>query len=69
MATPDGDARASIAADNLIFLLDRHEWNIAHVARLLNVTRMTLYNRLRRAGIDRKRVWKTPRRRGRDAAK
>jgi transcriptional regulator of acetoin/glycerol metabolism len=39
-------------------LLDEHEWNVSRVARLLSVTRMTVYNRLRRLGIARERVSK-----------
>jgi hypothetical protein len=40
----------------LLSLLERHEWNIAEVARLLNVTRRTVYMRLRSFGIERRRV-------------
>jgi DNA-binding CsgD family transcriptional regulator len=40
----------------LLSLLERHEWNIAEVARLLRVTRRTVYMRLRSFGIERKRV-------------
>jgi transcriptional regulator with GAF, ATPase, and Fis domain len=40
----------------LLSLLERHEWNIAEVARLIGVTRRTVYMRLRSFGIDRKRV-------------
>jgi hypothetical protein len=40
----------------LLSLLERHEWNIAEVARLLSVTRRTVYMRLRSFGIERKRV-------------
>ncbi len=45
-------------AANLQALLDRHEWNIARVARLLGVTRMTVYNRMRRLGVARRKVRK-----------
>ncbi len=41
---------------NLVFLLEHNEWNVSRVARLLGVTRMTVYNRLRRAGVGRKRI-------------
>jgi hypothetical protein len=41
---------------NLVFLLEHNEWNVSRVARILGVTRMTIYNRLRRAGVGRKRV-------------
>ena len=44
-------------------LLERNEWNVSRVARMLGVTRMTVYNRMRRAGMPRQRVFKTPRRR------
>ncbi len=40
----------------LLSLLQRHEWNIAEVARLLGVTRRTVYLRLRSFGIERKHV-------------
>jgi hypothetical protein len=45
-----------IARTQLLVILDRHEWNIAQVARLLGVTRATIYNRLERLGIERRRV-------------
>jgi hypothetical protein len=40
----------------LLSMLERHEWNIAEVARLMGVTRRTVYMRLRSFGIERKRV-------------
>jgi ActR/RegA family two-component response regulator len=40
----------------LLSLLERHEWNIAEVARLMGVTRRTIYMRLNSFGIERKRV-------------
>jgi hypothetical protein len=40
----------------LVLLLERHEWNVARVARALGVTRATVYLRLRRHGIPRRRV-------------
>jgi len=43
----------------LIAALERHEWNIARVARLVGVTRRTIYLRLKRYKIDRRRVPKT----------
>jgi transcriptional regulator of acetoin/glycerol metabolism len=45
-----------------LLLLTRNEWNISRVARILNVTRMTVYNRLVRFNIPRERVPKTQRR-------
>jgi len=40
----------------LVTLLERTDWNIAEVARLLGVTRRTVYMRLRSFGIERRRV-------------
>lgn len=37
-------------------LLEEHEWNVARVARILGVTRVTIYERMRRFGIPRKKV-------------
>lgn len=51
------------ARENLILLLQRNEWNVSRVARLQGVTRMTVYNRLRRLGIPRERVQRGPSRR------
>lgn len=44
------------ARTQLLSLLERHEWNIAEVARLMKVTRRTVYMRLRSFGIKRKHV-------------
>jgi hypothetical protein len=48
-----------LAREHLLLILQRNEWNIARVARLLGVTRPTVYSRLGRYGIDRKKVPKT----------
>ena len=49
--------------EKLLLLLTRNEWNIARVARLMSVTRRTIYLRLQRYNIPRERVPKTrPRR-------
>jgi transcriptional regulator with GAF, ATPase, and Fis domain len=45
--------------EKLLLLLNRNEWNIARVARLMNVTRRTIYLRLQRYNIPRERVPKT----------
>lgn len=57
------------ARDELVTLLESQEWNVARVARVLGVTRMTIYNRLRRHAIPRLKVLKSqkPRRRVRVA--
>lgn len=45
-------------AKSLCMLMEAHGWNLSRVARELGVTRMTIYNRLRRWGLTRKRVSK-----------
>jgi hypothetical protein len=40
----------------LVSLLERNEWNLAKVARLMGVTRRTVYLRLRSFGIERRHV-------------
>ena len=45
--------------EKLLLLLNRNEWNIARVARLMGVTRRTIYLRLQRYNIPRERVRKT----------
>lgn len=50
-ASPAEEARLQ-----LLSLLERNDWNIAEVARLLGVTRRTVYMRLRSFGIERKHV-------------
>jgi hypothetical protein len=52
-------AGAEIERQRLLSALERHEWNIARVARLIGVTRRTIYLRLRRYKIERLRVPKT----------
>lgn len=46
----------AVARDQLVVLLKRNEWNIARVARLLGLTRATIYHRLTRFGITRQRL-------------
>ena len=43
----------------LMDTLQRHEWNVALVARKMGVTQRTIYLRMERYGIDRQRVPKT----------
>jgi transcriptional regulator with GAF, ATPase, and Fis domain len=45
--------------EKLLLLLNRNEWNIARVSRLMGVTRRTIYLRLQRYKIPRERVRKT----------
>jgi Bacterial regulatory protein, Fis family len=55
MATPTD----SIVRRQLETLLHEHEWNVARVARILGVTRVTIYARMERLGIERLRVPKS----------
>jgi hypothetical protein len=48
--------------EKLLLLLNRNEWNIARVSRLMGVTRRTIYLRLERYKIPREKVKKTLRR-------
>jgi len=48
-----------VEREQLLVLLERNEWNIARVSRLLGITRPTVYKRLQRFGIERRRVPKT----------
>ena len=41
------------AREQLLLLLERNEWNIARVARLLGVSRLTVYRRLAKLGLAR----------------
>ncbi len=43
----------------LAIVLNESEWNIARAARVLGVTRATVYKRMERLGIERLRVWKS----------
>lgn len=45
--------------ERLVFLLHQNEWNVSRVSRILGVTRATVYNRLRRHRVKRRRVLKT----------
>ncbi len=47
--------------EKLLLLLNRNEWNIARVSRLMGVTRRTIYLRLARYRIPREKVRKTRR--------
>ncbi|MCU0242919.1 MAG: GAF domain-containing protein, partial [Vicinamibacteria bacterium] len=49
--------------EKLLLLLNRNEWNIARVSRLMGVTRRTIYLRLQRYNILRERIYKTRNRR------
>jgi len=57
-------ATDDVARQQLLVLLEKNEWNIARVARLMSVTRATIYNRIAKLGIERRHVPKaaTPKR-------
>lgn len=44
--------------DKMLLALNEHEWNIARVARLLGLNRRTIYLRLERWGLARRRIVK-----------
>ena len=48
-----------IARERLLLLLVQNEWNIARVARIMGMTRRTIYHRLQRHNIAREKVRKT----------
>jgi hypothetical protein len=48
-----------IERQKLLLLLERHGWNIARVARLMGITRRTIYLRLRRYNVPRQRVYRS----------
>lgn len=48
--------REEIERRQLVTILERNEWNLARVARVLRVTRATVYNRMKRLGIERVKV-------------
>jgi hypothetical protein len=50
---------SDIQRQKLLLLLKRNAWNIARVARLMGVTRRTIYLRLQRYNIPRERIYKT----------
>jgi DNA-binding NtrC family response regulator len=52
-----------IEREQLLLLLSKHEWNIARVARILEVSRVTVYHRLAKYGLSRTRPQKGPARR------
>ena len=54
-SVPEGATPEDVARDQLFTLLEQHEWNIAKVARVLGVTRPTIYARLHRFGLPRRR--------------
>lgn len=71
-ARPDGDQppvdayiertpAVQFQREQLVLLLERHEWNIARVARAKGVARLTIYEQMKRWGIERLKVSKAAR--------
>ena len=56
---PGAEAANAGPREGLLALLERNEWNIARVARILGVTRRTIYLRLARYGLPREKVRKS----------
>lgn len=68
-AAPPSQAQLDAAErEQLLGHLVRNEWNISRVARVLGVTRMTVYNRMHRYKFARERVYKTRKRRAKRRA-
>jgi hypothetical protein len=49
----------ALAREQLRSALENNEWNVARVARLMHVTRVTIYRRIERYGLERKRFAKS----------
>ncbi len=49
----------SVERRQLLALLNRNESNLSRVARLIGISRVTVYKRMARLGIDRLRIRKT----------
>jgi transcriptional regulator with GAF, ATPase, and Fis domain len=45
-----------VLREQLLRVLEENEWNIARVARLMGLSRVTIYNRLARYDLERKKV-------------
>jgi hypothetical protein len=52
-------ATANTEKDRLVGLLNANQWNILRVAKMIGVTRRTIYLRMQRWGIERKKPKKT----------
>lgn len=60
--TSTSDPVAEATKANLLFLLEREEGNVARAARVLGVTRSTVYNRLQRHGVKARHIKQAGRR-------
>ncbi len=48
---PSGDTMADVERSHIIRILERTEWNISLSARILQIDRATLYNKIRKYGL------------------
>ncbi len=48
---PSGDTLADVERAHIIRILERAEWNISMAARILQIDRATLYNKIRKYGL------------------
>jgi len=48
---PSGDTMADVERSHIIRILERTEWNISMSARILQIDRATLYNKIRKYGL------------------
>jgi DNA-binding NtrC family response regulator len=48
---PSGDTLADMERSHIIRILERTEWNISQSARILQIDRATLYNKIRKYGL------------------
>jgi DNA-binding NtrC family response regulator len=51
-AAPAGESLAEIEKAHVQTILERTGWNISHAARILDIDRVTLYNKIRKYGLS-----------------
>ncbi|NOY05046.1 MAG: sigma-54-dependent Fis family transcriptional regulator [Chlorobi bacterium] len=49
----DSDALAEVEKRHIAHVLDKYGWNISHAAQALKIDRVTLYNKIKRYGLQR----------------
>jgi transcriptional regulator of acetoin/glycerol metabolism len=49
---PDGDSLAEVEKNHIAGVLDRTEWNITQAAQVLGIDRVTVYNKIRKYGLQ-----------------
>jgi DNA-binding NtrC family response regulator len=48
----DGDSLAEVEKNHIAGVLDRTEWNITQAAQVLGIDRVTVYNKIRKYGLQ-----------------